>query len=70
MPEPKPKGKPFWQSKSFWGNVVAAGSIFVPAPLRPIVAVVGAAVGLYGRATATEPLDFTAPKVEMKLKRK
>jgi hypothetical protein len=53
---PEQKSKVWWKSKGFWGGVISVASVVVPLPLRPIVAVVGGAVGIYGRATAEGPL--------------
>lgn len=58
------KPKPFYQSKSFWGSVIAAASqalrLFpVTAPFASLATVVGAALGIYGRATADGPLTLS-----------
>jgi hypothetical protein len=53
------KSKPFYKSKGFWGSVLGVASLIVPLPFRPIVAIAGSALGLYGRAQAQGPLDFS-----------
>jgi hypothetical protein len=53
------KAKPFYKSKGFWGSVLGVASLIVPLPFRPIVAIAGSALGLYGRAQAQGPLDFS-----------
>lgn len=58
QPAVRPLGKPFWKSKGFWGSAISVASIFVPTPLQPIVTLAGSALGLYGRAVASAPLDF------------
>jgi hypothetical protein len=57
--QPKPNSKPFYKSKGFWGSVLGVASLAVPLPFRPIVAIAGSALGLYGRAQAQGPLDFS-----------
>lgn len=52
----RPRGKPFWKSKGFWGSVIAIATPLVPLPFQPIVAVAGGVVAMVGRAKATQPL--------------
>jgi hypothetical protein len=56
---PQAQPKPFYKSKGFWGSVLGVASLIVPLPFRPIVAIAGSALGLYGRAQAQGPLDFS-----------
>lgn len=60
----KEPGIPAIKSSSLWGNLTAlvagVGMLFtdptvlavIPAPVLPVVTIIGAAIGIYGRVTA------------------
>jgi hypothetical protein len=69
-----PQTKSFLLSKTLWGIVVSAAAAilgrYVPALTDPttqagiadqLVTLAGAALAIYGRCTATQPLHVTAP---------
>lgn len=62
--------KSIFRSKTFWGAVVAVLPTVLPAfgvdpgVVGQITTAAGAVLAVYGRATATEPVHVTKPKLQ------
>ena len=71
MENGKKPGKPFWQSKTFWGLVITAAVLFydalrqaypdlppIPEDVLSLLAAAGLLLAGYGRAVADRPLTL------------